>query len=258
MPNKKLSLIILLNRNVKKCLEDIRIQSYKKDMEIIGLYKEEKKNEILEIKNIYPEIKFILYKKNFFKALNDLNIIQGEYVSILNSEDEVTIDFYRTMINEADKNDADVIISNAILKYSDGGKAYLNLSESSLIESEDENNLENYIKQSEVSFLWNIYGNKVFSKALYDFTVKKIAHIEDEVQNLYFFSLIFYNSKKVKKIDNEVLFYNFEQENGEGIRNFLNNYRIIDDKLYKNMRKNFEYIEAFFTEKTIKININNL
>lgn len=258
MPNKKLSLIILLNRNVKKCLEDIRIQSYKKDMEIIGLYKEEKKNEILEIKNIYPEIKFILYKKNFFKALNDLNIIQGEYVSILNSEDEVTIDFYRTMINEADKNDADVIISNAILKYSDGGKAYLNLSESSLIESEDENNLENYIKQSEVSFLWNIYGNKVFSKALYDFTVKKIAHIEDEVQNLYFFSLIFYNSKKVKKIDNEVLFYNFEQENGEGIRNFLNNYRIIDDKLYKNMRKNFEYIEAFFTEKNIKININNL
>ena len=187
-----------------------------------------------------------------FKAIKqNENLIEGKYVSILNSEDDITIDFYRTMAFKAVKNNADMVISNAILKYKDGGKAYLNLSEASLKELNGKDNLKEYLNLSTVSFLWNIFGNKIFTKELFIHTVDNVCEKEENVQNFYFFTVMLYYSKKVNIVKNEVLFYSFEENNFESARSILSNKEIKEENLYENTNKNFEYIDEFFKNNNI-------
>ncbi len=285
--NKKISVIIIANNNTEKCLENIFKQSYINDIETVVFYKnkeiekkqdmqnEEKENnenqkeineieenkeestEISVIKEKYKTTKFVMFENNIFKAINEnLKLINGEYISILNSEDNMTIDYYRTMTNLAEEENADIVMSNAVLEYSDGGKAYLNLSEASLKNLENKNILKEYIKQSGLSFLWSIYGNKIYKRELFEETLKEICKKEEEIQNFYFFTVMFYYAKKLRIVNNEVLFYNFEKEISESVRNFTK-CNGIKKELKEITSKNFIYIEEFLKEKNLAESIEN-
>ena len=289
--NKKISVIIIANNNTEKCLENIFKQSYIKDIETVVFYKDEKdeknkknqknkqetqneekehnenQNEIEEnrekqtginaIKEKYKTTKFVMFENNIFKAINEnLKLINGEYISILNSEDNMTIDYYRTMTNLAEDENADIVMSNAVLEYLDGGKAYLNLSEASLKNLENKNILKEYIKQSGLSFLWSIYGNKIYKRELFEETLKEICQKEDEFQNFYFFTVMFYYAKKLRTVNNEVLFYNFEEEISESVRNFTK-CNEIKKELKEITNKNFIYLEEFLKEKNLNESIEN-
>lgn len=292
--NKKISVIIMANNNTEKCLENIFKQSYIKDIEIVVFYKDEKygkneknqkdkqeisnqgkehnesqneinaieeynekQNEINAIKEKYPTTKFVMYENNIVKALKEnLNLINGKYISILNSEDNITIDYYRTMTALAENENADIVMGNVVLEYSDGGKAYLNLSEASLKNLENNEILNEYIKQSGLSFLWSIYGNKIYKRELFEETLKEVCKKEEEIQNFYFFTVMFYYAKKLRIVNNEVLFYNFEEETSESVRNFTK-YNVIKKELKKVTNKNFIYIEEFLKEKNLEESIEN-
>lgn len=98
-------------------------------MEIVVLSKKEK-NEISEK---YKNVRFIKSKDNIFITLEEnKEAITGEFVTLLNDVDSSTVDYYRCMVNSAMEENADVVMSNVILNYNDGGKAFLNLMESIL------------------------------------------------------------------------------------------------------------------------------
>lgn len=254
--NKKISVIIIANNNTEKCLENIFKQSYIKDIETVVFYKE-KQTEISAITEKYQTAKFVMFENNIFKAINEnLKLINGEYISILNSEDNMTIDYYRTMINLAEDENADIVMSNAVLEYSDGGKAYLNLSEASLKNLENNEILNEYIKQSGLSFLWSIYGNKIYKRELFEETLKEICEKEEKIQDFYFFTIMFYYAKKLRIVNNEVLFYNFEEEISESVRNFTK-CNAIKEELKEITTKNFIYIEEFLKEKNLEESIEN-
>lgn len=254
--NKKISVIIIANNNTEKCLENIFKQSYIKDIETVVFYKE-KQTEISAITEKYQTAKFVMFENNIFKAINEnLKLINGEYISILNSEDNMTIDYYRTMINLAEDENADIVMSNAVLEYSDGGKAYLNLSEASLKNLENNEILNEYIKQSGLSFLWSIYGNKIYKRELFEETLKEICEKEEKIQDFYFFTVMFYYAKKLRIVNNEVLFYNFEEEISESVRNFTK-CNAIKEELKEITTKNFIYVEEFLKEKNIEESIEN-
>lgn len=258
MENKKITVIIIGNDNIEGCLNKINEQSYVKDMELLVLYKENKKEEIERISSLYKNVKFIVSESNIFKTLHqNKQVITGEYISILNSEDGLTVDYYRTMIEKAISEDADIVMSNAVLQYNDGGKAYLNLSESTLRDLENEQILEEYLRQEGLSFLWSIYGNKVYKKEVFFKVLEELNNQNIEIQNFYFFAVLFYYSKKLRIVNNEVLFYSFEKnEAKETIRKFLQN-RYEEDEIYNNTINNFELMEKFLYKKEIEIKINN-
>ena len=258
MENKKITIIIIGNDNIEGCLNKINEQSYVKDMELLVLYKENKKEEIERISSLYKNVKFIVYESNIFKILHqNKQGVTGEYISILNSEDDLTVDYYRTMVSKAIFEDADIVMSNAVLQYNDGGKAYLNFSESTLRDLENEQILEEYLRQEGLSFLWSIYGNKVYKKELFFKVLEELNSQNIEIQNFYFFTVLFYYSKKLRIVNNEVLFYSFEKnEAKETIRKFLQN-RYDEDEIYNNTINNFELMEKFLYKKEIEIKINN-
>ena len=87
MKNEKITLIIIGNNNIEKCIENIRKQSYINDIEIIVLYNENKEEQIENIRPKYEKIQFLSYKQNMFKAIKqNENLIKGKYVSILNTD----------------------------------------------------------------------------------------------------------------------------------------------------------------------------
>ena len=254
MENRKISLIILGNNKIKECLENIKQQSYVKDIETIVLYKENKKEEIDKLMAENKEVVFLQSHDNYFKTLyQNIDRINGDFISILNSEDQLTIDYYRTMVYKAMKENADIVMSNSILKYLDGGQAYLNLSEATLREKEGKEILEEYIKQSGMSFLWNIYGNKIFNKTLFQKTLEIVKNEEIEIQNFYFFTVMFYYSKKLRSIQNEILFYNFEEQNNEGTRSLIKDGKVQNE----NINKNILLMEEFVEKNQIGLDINN-
>lgn len=258
MKNKKISVIIIGNDDIEKCLEEINKQSYIKDIEINLLYAKEKEDKIRKIEEIYPNVKFITLNKNIFKTIKENEeLITGEFVSILNSEDSLTIDYYRTMVATAIKENSDIVISNSVLQYSDGGRAYLNLSEASLKNLENEKILNEYLKQSGLSFLWSIYGNKIYKKELFEKTLEEVVKIEDEVQNFYFFTIMLYYSQKIRIVSNEILFYNFEKNLSESVRCFTRKNKLEDAKLKENTENNFKYMQEFLEEKNIKASIKD-
>ena len=55
MEYKKITLIIIANNNIEKCLENISKQSYIKDIEIMFLYKKENEDNINNLKQKYNE-----------------------------------------------------------------------------------------------------------------------------------------------------------------------------------------------------------
>lgn len=220
MLDKSLSIIIIDNGNLEKCIESINNQSYIKNIETIIV-------------------------KDFKEIYTNIDSITGDFVTILYSKDTISVDYYRAMIIQAEKKNADIIMSNSIIKYKDGGKAYINLIESSLTETDEERILEAYLNQEGLSFLWSIYGNKIFSNNLFNITIKEIENKSEKSKNIedfYFFTIMFYNAKKVSYIENDYLFYSMD--------NNLNNKENLE-KYIENVAENFELMKNFLISKNL-------
>ena len=258
MKNSKITVIIIGDKNSEECIENVKKQSYIKDIEIIVCVEEKLKDKIEKIQEKNTDIQYVIYEKNIFNAIGKIKSnINGEYVTLLNSEDKLTIDYYRTMVTKAQKENADIVMSNVVLEYLDGGRAYLNMSEALLNNVEKEEILDNYIKQSEISILWNIYGNKIFRKELFFKALKDVSCLEEEVQNFYFFTVLMYYSEKLRIETNEVLFYDFEENTPEILRNIINENKTKDNVVDAKIEQNFKYIEEFLDKNGIKYNIEN-
>ena len=255
MEYKKITIFVIANNDIDACLENLSNQTYIKDMELILLYNKTQEEIIDKIKTKYENIKYILAEKNIFSSIKkNENLITGSYVTILNSEDTLTVDYYRTMTKKAVDQKADIVISNSVLKYLDGGKAYLNLSEASLKDFSENGALEEYLKMSTVSFLWNIYSNKIYTKDLFLKTVNEIYKLNMYIQNLYFFAIMFYYSNSLAVVNNEVVFYGFEQENSEAVRELLKKGRLDNSKnLYANTEENFKCMQEFIVSKNLNL-----
>ena len=246
MENKKLSVIIIGNNNIDGCLENIYKQSYINDMELIVLYK----NEVEQLKEKYTDVKFLNSKNNIFLTLKEnKELIKGDFIAILNDEDCSSIDYYRCMVNKAISENADIVMSNVVLQYNDGGKAFLNLMESTFKDLDNGEILNEYLKQEGIAVFWSIYGNKVFSKELLDKALEKICDTNNNIQAFYALAIIFSYSKKLRITNNEVLFYNIEKERSlDCIKSILNNHVVTNEETITNINENFGYLVNFLKE----------
>lgn len=207
------------NHKIEEGIKNISQQSYKKDIEILLFYQKEQEEKIEPIQVAYPNVKFITYDENLWKSIEEnKELLTGDFISILNSEDSVSIDYYRTMVATAIKEDADIVMSNSVLQYADGGRAYLNLSETSLKDLEKEAILEEYLKQEKSSFLWSIYGNKLYTKELFEKTLQEVCQKEDKIEKTDFLKIMFGHSQTLRTIKNEVIFHCFEETELENDR----------------------------------------
>lgn len=257
---KKLSIIVPVynaEKYLKKCLNRLIEQTYK-NIEVI-IVNDCSEGQCEEIAKEYQakdeRIKYIKHEKNkgLFKArITGASIATGDYITFLDSDDYVSIDYYRTLMASIIKNNADIAWGNMVLEYDNGKREVNNLFDAKHLTLTGEECLEHYFNQEGLSFDWHTIWNKIYTMNIWK---KALKHYEKVTNHLlmtedFAFStvLFYYANKLVKEESNDCIFYCKHEISSTSI----------SDLKFKKFKKNitdlntsFDFVENFLKEEKI-------
>ena len=202
---------------VRKCLDSVLKQSYK-NIEII-IVNDGSKGNIIEIADEYmrnyTNIKLINHKKNeglFHTRITGVENSIGEYIAFLDSDDSVTIDFYRKMIQKAEETGSDMVACDYLNKYEDGSYSYSNYNNLLLsdIDLKGEDILKTLFMEDGLDYSWHVVWNKIYSRSIWD---KCYPYLKKQVKSLTMcedvaFSIAFYKfAKHFTNVHNDYYLY---------------------------------------------------
>lgn len=258
MQTKKLSVIVpnynneaYLNRSVQYLLN----QSYK-NIEIIVVNDGSLGNsdEIMKKYQSDDRIKYISYDKNqgLFKArLIGADQATGDYITFLDADDYASIDFYRTLLMKAEETKSDIVIGNTTLEYSNGSREEISLHkiDNNILQGATPLNL--YFAQEGLNYAWHTVWNKIYNMVLWKQARKYYDAVKNHLvmtEDFAFSTVLFYFSKKVSSVNNDVIFYCQHDGTSTSSSNISYNKanKNIDDLI-----TSFEFVENFLKEKKV-------
>lgn len=254
--NKKLSIIVPVynaEKYMEKCLDRLLEQSYK-NIEII-IVNDCSQGNCEEIAEKYQKldnrVKYIKHEKNkglFQARITGASIATGEYISFLDSDDYVSIDYYRTLMNNIQENNSDIAMGNMVLEYDNGRKEVYNLFDAKPLNLTGEACLEKYFEQEGLSFDWHIIWNKIYKRQIWDQALKHYKKITTHLlmtEDFAFSTVLFYYAKKLTKVENDCVYYCKHETTSTSVK----------DLKFKKFQKNitdittsFNFIEDFLKE----------
>ena len=233
-----------------RCIESVLKQTYK-NVEIIVVNDGSKGNISHVMKEYIQKDNRIIYIDNkcnsgLFKArLIGASHASGDYIAFLDSDDYVSIDFYRALMEKTEE-EYDIIAGATVLERKGRHSQYI-LHENSLstIGIFNEKVRESFYEQEGYCYAWHTIWNKIYRKKLWDICVpyynilskKHIVMTED----IAFSSVLFYFAKSFIKLENVEIYYT---QNPESSVNSNKN----SDKLIKSMQDMifvFDFVEDF-------------
>lgn len=164
----KISIIVPVynvEKYLKKCLDSLVNQTLQ-DLEIICI-NDGSTDGSLEILNSYAQkdlrIKVLSQENSKQGAARNrgLEIATGEFISFIDSDDWVDLDFYEKMLNSIENNDIDFALSEAVrIKKNGETRPYFKFNKSEIILGFD-----NIIKVNKIPEYWHVWG-KLYKKEL--------------------------------------------------------------------------------------------
>ena len=257
--NKKISIIIPVY-NAEEFLEDcincLLNQSYK-NLEII-IVNDGSKGNCKEIADKYIKIddrvKYVEHEKNkglFQARITGVKSSTGDYIAFLDSDDKVSNDYYRELIDKAEETNSDIVASKIVMDFGEENKVVYNLFDFQFEELNGEECLDEYFKQQGLNFAWHISHNKIYSRRIWDRALidysKNTKHLV-MTEDFSFSTVLFYYARKVTKVDRVAMFYNKH----EGASTSVNHMTL--QKITKNLtdlKTSFSFVENFLKEKGI-------
>lgn len=217
---KKISILIPVYNTeafLRKSLDSLINQSYK-NLEIIVV------NDcslgdcdqiMAEYTSSDSRIKYLKHEKNrglFQARITASKEATGDFIAFLDSDDYVSVDYYRTLIEKAIESDSDIVMSNFVLEYDDGTQNIYNLFNDKRLNLKGEEVMNSYFDQEGLSFDWHTLHNKIYKKSLWD---KAFPHYQKITTHLImtedfsFSTVMFYYAKSLIKLENDsnALFY---------------------------------------------------
>lgn len=198
-----------------RCIQSLLNQSYK-NIEII-VVNDGSKGNIVELMEEYlsdARVQFINNQQNrgLLRArVCGSKAAHGEYIAFVDSDDYVSLDFYRTLVTKASDENSDITIGKTVWD-ADGRRYVYNYHESCF----QFDNLtgkavkENYFKQETQCYSWHTVWNKLYKKSLWDQCLPEFETVDEHIimtEDIYFSSILFFNAKKVARVNNDAYFY---------------------------------------------------
>lgn len=256
---KKLSIIVPVynaEKYLEKCLNRLLEQTYK-NVEII-IVNDCSQGNCEEIAQKYQKIddriKYIKHEKNrglFQARITGSSIATGEYIAFLDSDDYVSIDYYRTLMNNIQENNSDIVMGNMVLEYDDGRRECYNLFDAKHLNLVGESCLEQYFEQEGLSFDWHIIWNKVYKMEIWEKALKHYKNITTHLlmtEDFAFSTVLFYYAQRLTKVTNDCVFYCKHETTSTSIK----------DLTFKKFNKNitdittsFDFVESFLKEVNV-------
>ena len=257
--NEKLSIIVPVynaEKYMEKCLNRLLEQTYK-NIEII-IVNDCSKGNCEEIANKYMKIdnrvKYIKHEKNkglFQARITGSSIATGKYITFLDSDDYVSIDYYRTLMNNIQENDSDIAMGNMVLEYDDGRKEVYNLFNTKRLNLVGEECLEEYFNQEGLSFDWHIIWNKIYKMEIWQKALKHYKKITTHLlmtEDFAFSTVLFYYAQKLTNVETDCVYYCKHETTSTSINDLK------FEKFNKNISDittSFNFIENFLKEEKI-------
>ena len=257
--SKKISIIIPVynaEEFLEECIECLLNQSYK-NLEII-LVNDGSKGNCKEIAdkyiNIDERVKYVEHDKNkglFQARVTGVKNSTGDYIAFLDSDDKVSNDYYRELIDKAEETNSDIVASKIVMDFGADNKVIYNLFDFQFEELNEEECLNEYFKQEGLNFAWHISHNKIYSRRIWDRALIDYAKNTEHLvmtEDFSFSTVLFYYAKKVTKVDRVAMFYNKH----EGASTSVNHMTL--QKVTKNLtdlRNSFSFVEHFLKEKHV-------
>lgn len=266
MPNDKntplISVIVPVYATEKylgKCLDSILSQTYK-SIEVIIVNDASKDNSESIIKKYLREddrIKCVRHTENrgLFRArLSGAEEASGEYIAFVDSDDYISCDFYRLLVNKAQDSGSDITVSDWAFEYPDGKKMIMNLDNFRRPDFELNGGeiADAFMGQRGECFSWHTVWNKLYKKSLWDKCVpffekcsKKRSHLI-MCEDIVFSSALWLNARKVTAAAGA--FYFYMQHEGQSVAsgNIVKLKKNISDVKYA-----FEFFEEILREKGV-------
>ena len=138
-------------------------------------------------------------------------VATGDYIAFLDSDDYVSFDYYRSLLNKAEREESDITIGKTVWVENDNKYVY-NLHEAnfhfdSLIGDDIK---KTFFGQEYQCYSWHTVWNKLYKRELWNKCIEEFKAVSEHIvmtEDIFFSTLLFFNSKKVVRIDNEAYFY---------------------------------------------------
>lgn len=239
-----------------RCITSVLSQSYD-NIEVI-VVNDGSTGDIRERINTYLDDRRVVFIDNRVNQgllrtrVQGVNKAKGDYIAFVDSDDYISFDFYRSLMDKALSTNADIVIGKTV--WDENGDKYIyNYHQSSLEFTclKDEAVKNAYFSQEAQCYSWHTIWNKIYKKTLWDSCQKYFSSIKEHIvmtEDLYFSSILFCCAKKVVKTENDAYFYCI---NSQASTNVIG---IDFDRFEKNIKDIkfvFEEVEKYLFDKKI-------
>lgn len=219
-----------VERYIRRCLESITEQTYK-NIEIIIVDDHSPQNEKAVIESFCRNdfrMKYIRHTRNmglFQARITGMKYARGEYFAFLDSDDHVSVDYYRLLMNKVIDSQADMVIGDFVDEYEDGRIEYYNFDNIRFrdIELTGGQVYETFMKQHGLWFGWHTVWNKVYKRSIWDASRSELEEFSGKHGHLIMtediaFSSVFWScAGKVVNCHNA--FYYYFHHSGQSVAN---------------------------------------
>lgn len=267
--NKKISVIVPVYHTeplLAGCIESICKQSWR-NIEVI-IVDDGSRNGADQIVDAISDdrVRIITHEKNrglLQARITGMQYASGDYIAFVDSDDLVSIDFFRLLVSKAEKENADVVIGSTVFVEEDGVKKVSCLHKAAFYNTHLTGSeiRDSYFEQEGRCHSWHNVWNKLYSKELINKCISDIAKFSDHLimgEDILLSSILLYNAQKMEHEPNAIYFYYRREESsvGENTKAY--------DKFIKNVRDlnsvfNFvdKYLEAKNADRRICVHFRN-
>ena len=160
---------------LQKCLDSILTQTYQA-LEIIlvnDAFKDINLQLITKYASCDTRIKVISLEENrglFQARLTGFEASTGKYIAFVNSDDYISVDWFRKLLRQAEKTKSDIVVGEWCYDHNGEYRDYYNLEHFRInnYQLEGEQLLQEFMRASVHNFSWSVVWNKIYSRDLFN------------------------------------------------------------------------------------------
>lgn len=235
-----------------KCLDSIINQTYR-HLEVI-VVNDCSPGDTKSIVDSYMlednRIKYVEHKENkglFHARLTGSDHATGEYIAFVDSDDYISIDYYRLLVDKAVTEDAD-IVEGRIIRENERGNKFIQNNNNILFERLIGDEIrDEFFSQEGMFYHWHVIWNKIYRRSLWEkckvYYKKQTKHLI-MTEDLVFSSILFCNASKYCSIPYDGYFYSIRSDastgSGSNTKKFIKN--------FTDMATAFDFVESYLKE----------